>query len=488
MAALLKFNASQITQPAANPASVVGSLQQRLTLAYCAFTSATLALLLFGVMTVVFAAQLNDDGLYRIAYSDQLSQESRQIISLRQSLADGTLQGHNLSQWLKGIPSTRSPFTEAAYAEFIAPDGTILAQSESPTPAWATGWKLQSNYKENMIFDFDNQGPIGAQVFTRQTIESLNEIRSTSGELLGSLRVRYSFRNMWLLYWLAGGTVWLLLAAITLGLGSLFGRWAAQPLAQRLAIIAQTTESWARGDLERRLPDTSPDEIGRLSRRLNTMSEQLRTVMAQQQALATTEERQRLARELHDSVKQQVFAISMQLGSVALALPAEPALARQLLQEAQITIQATHAELASLIFALRPAALQLHGLAAALTGLAEGWNGRGQAVVEFSASGVQAAPLEVEHALFRVAQEALANAIRHSGAQQVRVALRRESEVLTLSIFDDGTGFNPAGPHAGLGLVSMQTRMREVGGDLTIQSASGQGTEILALWRPAGAV
>src|SRR5260221_2472494 len=114
------------------------------------------------------------------------------------------------------------------------------------------------------------------------------------------------------------------------------------------------------------------------------MSEQLRALMAQQQSLAATEERQRLARELHDSVKQQVFAVSMQLGSVALALPTEAGLARDLLHDAQITIQATHAELTSMIFALRPAALQAHGLATALAGLAEGWNGRGTTVVEFS--------------------------------------------------------------------------------------------------------
>ncbi len=119
---------------------------------------------------------------------------------------------------------------------------------------------------------------------------------------------------------------------------------------------------WAHGGFGHHLHDTGNDEIIRLSDRLNTMAEQLRTLLAQRHALATTEERQRLARELHDSVKQQVFAISMHLGAVALAVPTEAAQVRELLHNAQVMIQATHAELASLIFALQPAAVQARGL------------------------------------------------------------------------------------------------------------------------------
>lgn len=487
MTAPLKVATPSNPPPSPQRSSAVGSLQQRLTLAYCAFTSATLALLLFSLMAVAFAAQLNDNGLYRIAYSDQLSQESQQVIRLRQGLVDGTIRTANLSEWLKIIPLTKPLLTAEAYAQFVAPDGTVLASSESAPPAWAQNWPTQSSYKANMIFDFDNQGPIGAQVFTLQQIESQVQIQSATGAPLGSLKARYYLRNVWLWYWLAGVVVWLVLFLITFGLGSMFGRWAAHPLAQRLSVISQTTQNWAAGDFEQRLPNAGKDEIGRLAGRLNTMAEQLQALLAQRQSLAATEERQRLARELHDSVKQQVFAVSMQLGGVALALPAEASIARILLQDVQVTLQATHAELTSMIFALRPAALQTQGLATALATLVEGWKGRNTPPIEFSATGDQPIALDVEHALFRVAQEGLANAVRHSGANHIQLVLHADSHAATVTISDDGIGFDQKGQYAGLGLISMQTRMREVGGTLIVESAPDRGTQIAASWQAPSA-
>jgi signal transduction histidine kinase len=203
--------------------------------------------------------------------------------------------------------------------------------------------------------------------------------------------------------------------------------------------------------------------------------------------LATAEERQRLARELHDRVKQQVFAISMHLGAVRLALPPDAGQAHELLHAAQGMIQATHAELASLIFALQPVDVPARGLAEGLAELAAGWRTRSTTAITCSATAIPAVPVAVEHTLVRVAQEAVVNALRHSAAHQVMIAVRGDGDTVTLTIVDDGVGFDPHGPHRGLGLVSMHTRMRDIGGTLTIHSAPSHGTTIVARWQPQAA-
>jgi signal transduction histidine kinase len=166
-------------------------------------------------------------------------------------------------------------------------------------------------------------------------------------------------------------------------------------------------------------------------------------------------------------------------------LPQEAVHAYGLLQDAQRMIQSTHAELASLIFALQPSALQARGLALGLAELATGWRTRGTTAIEFSATGnIPAVPVDVEHTILRVAQEAVVNALRHSAAHHLTILVRGEGDTVTLVIVDDGVGFNPDAPHVGLGLVSMHTRMHDIGGTLSLNSGCGQGTTIVAHWRP----
>lgn len=470
--------------PAASPAtSAVGSLQWRLTLAYSMFTSATLALFLFGLMTVGFAAQRHTSGLYRIAYSTELAQRSGQVTRLRNALADGTLSAQALDGWLREMVGAHSLFTTEAYAEFVTPNGQVLGRSAASRPLWITGWVPDAT-PENMVFNSTGDTQTAAHVITPQFMEAHTEIRAPDGALIGQVKTRYHVRNMDLLYWFTGGGVWLVVVAITLGVGSVFGRWASRPLADRLAYIAQTSEQWAQGDFRQYLYDPGTDEISRLSHRLNTMAAQLSTLLAQQHALATAEERQRLARELHDSVKQQVFAISMHLGAVSLALPRDASQAQELLQTAQGMIQTTHAELASMIFALQPTALRARGLVHGVAELVEGWRTRGIAALMFSAAtSLPVVPVDVEHTLLRVVQEAVVNAIRHSAAHQVRITVDGDGHGLILRIIDDGIGFDPDAQHSGLGLISMQTRMRDIGGTLTIQSALRQGTTVVARWQ-----
>jgi signal transduction histidine kinase len=128
---------------------------------------------------------------------------------------------------------------------------------------------------------------------------------------------------------------------------------------------------------------------------------------------------------------------------------------------------------------MRPAALEGKGLAGALRDYVKGWSQRAEIPAEVHIRGEREAPLQVEQALFRVAQEALANVARHSGANRAEVDLIYTSGTLTLRVADDGRGFDPAqDPGEGFGLQSMRERLMRLGGRVEVESAPGKGTRI----------
>ena len=136
-------------------------------------------------------------------------------------------------------------------------------------------------------------------------------------------------------------------------------------------------------------------------------------------------------------------------------------------------------ELNVLIQEMRPAALEGKGLPGALRDYVRGWSQRAEIPAEVHVRGEREAPLHVEQALFRVAQEALANVARHSGANRVEVDLVYTAGTLTLEISDDGRGFDPAqDPGEGFGLQSMRERLTRLGGRVEVESAPGEGTTI----------
>ncbi|HEX9134693.1 MAG TPA: sensor histidine kinase [Ktedonobacteraceae bacterium] len=211
------------------------------------------------------------------------------------------------------------------------------------------------------------------------------------------------------------------------------------------------------------------------------MAEQLQNLLEARQKLATLEERNRLARDLHDSVKQQIFAVSMQIGAIKVLLKRDADAAEGRLNEAEKLVRQAQQELTSLIRELRPVALEGKGLVAALRELATGWTQQTTIVANLRVEGTQGLPLTVEEALFRVAQESLANVARHSKATLVQMILTITDDTVTLSIADNGQGFdtNRQG-HLGVGLLSMQERMKVLGGDVQVESTPGKGTRIVA--------
>ncbi|MFJ6716986.1 GAF domain-containing sensor histidine kinase [Streptomyces sp. NPDC091259] len=223
--------------------------------------------------------------------------------------------------------------------------------------------------------------------------------------------------------------------------------------------------------------------------------EELLSLLAQHAAIALTnarlyersreltiaEERSRLAHELHDAVSQKLFSLRLTAQAAATLVDRDPARAKDELQQVAALAAEAADELRAAVTELRPAALDEDGLAATLRDHVRVLDRAHTAHVTFTCDGIRALPATQEEALLRVAQEALHNALRHSGADRVEVALTRHAAGALLAVRDNGRGFSPdavrtAGRH--LGLVSMRDRAGGVGGRLDVRSEPGAGTTI----------
>jgi len=195
--------------------------------------------------------------------------------------------------------------------------------------------------------------------------------------------------------------------------------------------------------------------------------------------LAVMEERNRLARDLHDSAKQKAFAALAQLGTVnAMANHIEQEVSPHLI-EAETLIYEVIQELNFLIQEIYPIALQEKGLQTTLREYIFEWEHRNDAIVNLTIQNERDLPLETEQAVYRVIQEALANIARHSGAKRADISLVYNHEVLQVVIADDGIGFDMNQKAKGMGFRSMRERIGSIRGTLQVQSAPGQGTRLI---------
>jgi NarL family two-component system sensor histidine kinase LiaS len=264
-------------------------------------------------------------------------------------------------------------------------------------------------------------------------------------------------------------------------IGTVFGYFTARGLTKRLKMVSTAADSWSQGNFSAFIQDHSGDELGQLAGQLNRMAEQLQNLLQTKQDLATLEERNRLARDLHDSVKQQVFATTMQVGAARQSLERDTDATRGHLDQAEGLARQAQTELASIIHELRPATLRDKGLAQAIEDYVTGWSRLNDIDTDVRIQGVNTLPLEVEQTIYRVTQEALSNVARHSGATHVDVQLVCENGEMTITIADNGKGFDINNAEGkGVGLRSMRERMDALGGGINLESAPSQGTRLSA--------
>ena len=251
-----------------------------------------------------------------------------------------------------------------------------------------------------------------------------------------------------------------------------------------------------------RLPDGIPARwcwpLGSLVAQVNLLIARQREVRELRQNLlrqagesAAQQERNRLARDLHDSIKQQIFSISMGAAAVQARWDTDPQGAREALSDVRRSAQEAMVEMNALLQQLSPTPLERVGLSQALRDQCEAFSYRTGADVQITFGDLPAddrlSP-GAQESVFRIAQEALSNAARHARAEQVHLSLglHEPDGPLVLEIQDDGLGFEPGtvqsgmGPHRGMGLGNIRQRVLALGGEVEIDSAPGKGTLLRA--------
>jgi NarL family two-component system sensor histidine kinase LiaS len=470
-------------------------LRWRLTLTYTAVTVGaliTVELILLVIIGVGVAA-LTSSGYLPELLIQSASADYAPVLQFY--LAQTPPDQEGIAEWLQGVGAALSvtlPLTFEATDEMLVvePGGTLLAV------------KPPDLLGDDLIGEpFDGKAipglekPLQAALAGREDPESLYSIDNNGRKVILALPIRDEGHREVLGVLVAIGelpTVWsqmrellpiiggsLLFFTIVAGLaGTVYGFLAARGPVQRLDRLAEASLAWSNGDFTVRVEDPSGDELGQLARRLNEMSLQLDGMMETRRELAVVEERNRLARDLHDSAKQQAFAAAAQISAARKLMNTDLLAAETHIQEAERLTLALRLELTNLIQQLRPAALEGKGLAAALNEYTQEWSRQSGIAVEVRVQRQRALDLDIEQTVFRIVQEALSNIARHSKATQVDIELIYSNDVVACSIHDDGSGFDPDSVRKGFGVQSMGERVERLGGTLLIESKLGAGTTI----------
>lgn len=273
----------------------------------------------------------------------------------------------------------------------------------------------------------------------------------------------------------------------------------ARPMKHRLREAGDMAGRIARGQFGTRLDPGPPDEIGWLEQQLNEMAVHLETAVAELRELAEQNrlladevrlgaalaERASLARDLHDTVNQHLFVLTMRMAAARRQLERiggeSGTIAAELANLEELARQA-HGQTRELILQLRPTTWSEQGLGVALREYAEDFACQSKLKIEINIDPSINARGRTGEILFRVAQESLHNIDKHARAHRVEIRLVSTEDGIMLSIKDDGVGFDPKAtirPTA-VGLVGMKERVVAVGGRLNIVSSPGRGTEIVA--------
>ncbi len=203
----------------------------------------------------------------------------------------------------------------------------------------------------------------------------------------------------------------------------------------------------------------------------------------QAKAAVAAQERQRLARELHDSVNQALFSATTMAETVPRLWQTDPDRAAEYLRQVITLNRAAMAEMRTLLLELRPEAVLNTPLNDLVRQLIEAIQARRTLDTELVIEGQASLPPDTHLALYRIVQESINNILKHSQATLCRVELRQNAEEVQLRIKDNGQGFDTAQKYAGLGLVSIRERAATINADLEINSVKGEGTETVVVWK-----
>jgi signal transduction histidine kinase len=371
---------------------------------------------------------------------------------------------------------------EPIAAAVLAPDGRALAQAPSQAD-----WRLELPRADSEEFRAAASATGATQLAGSDSPlrvrRVLAPVRGSDGALRGLLLVELRLPLPWRRFLLDLSLEWPIVLGYLFVFGIASSVFLATWVTRRLNRVAHAADAWSRGDFSDRIGDASRDELGRLSALLDRMALELKGLMQSRAQLATLAERQRLARDLHDSVKQRAFALNLRLAALRRQLGASPA-AEQVRQAEGLSSQIQH-ELVQILDELR----------ASDSALPFGERLRRRALEWAQVSGIRLdsdvaelppLPAHVQETLLRIVDEALANVLRHSGATRVELSLLREGDTATLRVADDGRGgIGTTAP--GMGIANMRERAATLPhGRLQLDSRAGAGASISVSFALAG--
>lgn len=470
-------------------------LQWRLTFSYTLITA--IALLVTIVVAILVLIQFVINQYPQNASSTLLAEAPVVLHDLRrpanhQSLDDDVSSVDYNLQASYTDPNTdvfATIPTQDGYTIIIDPNGRVLASSD--TSAMPEGELFSTKLPPagvNVVLTIPHSNVNSKPVISvdhNQMLYAAMPLFDQKRHFIGILLTTQQLPNAGQVVVALFPLLWPTLTLITIIVGIvgvLFGYVMSRWLVRRFKKVTQATESWSQGDFSSVISDKSFDELGVMTRQLNTMAGKLEHLLHEQQNIAVLEERNRMARDLHDSLKQQLFAINMQVWSAQALLNTNISATKDRLDTMEQLLGQAQQELSMLIHQLRPLLLADKRFPEALRDYCKQWTQQQNVTLEMDIADINLS-LTAEEALFRITQEALANVARHSHAHTVRVQFINREEQVLLSIADDGRGFDLEQiGNRGIGLHSMHERMEMLQGSLAIFSQPGRGTCITATY------
>lgn len=273
------------------------------------------------------------------------------------------------------------------------------------------------------------------------------------------------------------------LIILSIPIGIVCGLVASRYVTKQLQIMNEVTESWRHGNFEPRIALPSDDVLIRHSQHLNDMARDLERYLGLKEDLAVSDERNRVARELHDTVKQKLFALGLQLAA-AKAKPAAAETFREHILEAEIITRDAQHDVMEIITQLRPTGTGDASFYDRIGMIADDFRRRFGVDIELNHSQLTAINAYAEHHVLRIIQESVMNAVRHGKASKIVIESRIDSNTAEVTISDNGSGFDPETETTGFGLISMRDRMRDLDcGTFDVKSAAQMGTRISLSWK-----
>lgn len=277
-------------------------------------------------------------------------------------------------------------------------------------------------------------------------------------------------------------------ALIAALLSGLVGWLLARSFGRRIGQVSQASQAFADGDFSQRVDVVGQDELSQLSKNYNQMADHISSqvkdlsdlaesnakLAEESRGLAKSEERNRIARELHDAIKQQLFGLHLTAGSAVYNLESNPETSKVNLENIAKLSQEILEEMDAIIGELRPVSLGDEGLVASVTNYLNQLEETELEVkpqIFFESYGERELPLDIEQAIFRVIQEALNNIIKYAGASEVEVRLNYGLNSIDGFVKDNGKGFDVTSTSSdSMGLNNMRERIEELGGTFVLRS------------------